>query len=468
MRKFLIFGLVVLVAAPATAQTTTYSGSLRLRQEAWDWFQPATGSFQNAYTFTGATLRYGATRATKTSSATIELEAPALIGLPTRATAPAPQGGLGLGALYRGFNGNQASSLFVKQAFYQDKLRGFRAGRFEFNDGMESVPESPTLAWVKSQRVSQRLVGTFAWSQVGRSFDGLHYSKTKGTDNLTAVAAYPTAGVFDLNGQPTLTSVRFGYLAATRATKTSDQRLFGILYEDARKGVTKVDNRVATATATDKDSIRILTFGGHYARTGESKAGKWDVLGWAALQSGDWGVQTQEAYAYSLEAGWQPKKAKNAPWFRIGYNVYSGDGNPGDGKHQTFSPLLNTPRIYARTPFFAEANSRDLFIQALVRPDKKTTIRADLHCVSLDKAADRWYAAGGPFLSAGSFGLIGRANPSGGTQLADLIDLSADRVIDKRTSASVYVGHLLGKTVVKGIYPDSKGFFAYGELTYKI
>lgn len=468
MRKFLILGLFCLAIAPATAQTTTYSGSLRLRQEGWDWFRPATGGYQNAYTFTGVTLRYGATRATKTTSATIELEAPALFGLPTRATAPAPQGGLGLGALYRGFNGNQTSSLFLKQAFYQDKLRGIRAGRFEFNDGMESVPENPTLAWVKSQRVSQRLIGTFGWSLVGRSFDGVHYSKTKGTDNLTAVTAYPTAGVFDINGQPTLTSVRVGYLATTRTTKASDQRLFGILYEDGRKGVTKVDNRGAAATAADKDTIRILTLGGHYARTGENEDGKWDVLGWAALQGGDWGTQSQQAHAYSLEAGWQPKKAKNAPWFRVGYDVYSGDSNPNDSKHETFSPILNTPRIYARTPFFAEANSRDLFAQVMVRPDKKTTLRADLHRVSLDKAADRWYAAGGPFLSAGSFGLIGRTNPSGGTQLADLIDLSADRVIDKRTSASVYVGHLLGKTVVKGIYPDSKGFFAYGELNYKL
>ncbi|WP_309707288.1 alginate export family protein [Armatimonas sp.] len=468
MRTVLTIVSAALLSTGALAQTTTYSGSIRVRQEAWDWFKPATGSFQNAYTFTGVTLRYGATRSTKTSSATVELEAPALFSLPTRATAPAPQGGLGLGALYRGFNANQTSSLFVKQAFYQDKLRGIRAGRFEFNDGSESVPENPTLAWVKSQRVSQRLIGTFGWSHVGRSFDGVHYSKTKGTDNLTAVAAYPTAGVFDLNGQPTLTSVHFGYAAATHTTKTSDQRFFGLLYEDGRKGVTKVDNRAAAETAADKDTIRLLTLGGHYAQTGENANGKWDVLGWAAVQSGDWGTQFQQAHAYSLEAGWQPKKAKNAPWLRVGYDVYSGDSNPSDGKHQTFAPILNTPRIYARTPFFAEANSRDLFIQALVRPDKKTTLRADLHRVSLDKAADHWYAAGGPFLSAGSFGLIGRTNPSGGTQLADIIDLSADRTIDKRTSASVYVGHLLGNTVVKGIYPDSKGFFAYGEINYKL
>ena len=161
-------------------------------------------------------------------------------------------------------------------------------------------------------------------------------------------------------------------------------------------------------------------------------------------------------------------RTRAASGFRAGYDVYSGDGNPTDNKHQTFAPLLNTPRIYARTPFFAEANSRDLFVQAIVRPDKKTTLRADLHRVTLDKAADRWYAAGGPFLSAGSFGLIGRTNPSGGTALADMIDVSADRVIDKRTSTSVYVGHLLGNTVVKGIYPDSKGFFAYGEINYKL
>ena len=63
-------GALILLLLPgiAPAQTkTTHSGSIRIRQEAWDWFKPATGSFQNAYTFNGTQLRYGVTQTTKTS-----------------------------------------------------------------------------------------------------------------------------------------------------------------------------------------------------------------------------------------------------------------------------------------------------------------------------------------------------------------------------------------------------------------
>jgi hypothetical protein len=103
-----------------------------------------------------------------------------------------------------------------------------------------------------------------------------------------------------------------------------------------------------------------------------------------------------------------------------------------------------------------------------LKPQKQTSIRADWHHVSLDKAADRWYSAGGPFEPTGSFGLVGRGNPSGKTALADLVDVSVDRAIDKRTSATLYAGQMLGKSVVRSLYPDKNGLFVYAELSYKL
>jgi hypothetical protein len=315
MKLALTLGLIALAVAPAAAQTVTYSGSLRVRQEGWDWFKPATGNYQNAYTFTAATLRYGATRTTKRDDAVLEVEAPALFGLPSRATAPAPQGGLGLGSLYRSFNGKQTGSLFLKQAYYKDKRLGLRVGRFELSDGAETTPSDPALASVKAQRVAQRLIGPFGWSHVGRSFDGAHYSKTQNGTNLTVAAASPTRGVFDLDGQATLSKVRFGYVAATQSTKTEDRRLFALSYEDARPGIGKVDNRPTGEGGPDTRAVRLLTVGGHWLKVRDSERGKWDTWRGPRTRRATGARSRKTPIATRWRRGFSPRTRRTAPGF---------------------------------------------------------------------------------------------------------------------------------------------------------
>ena len=469
MRLTPLSGALLLVLLPGVVQAqtkTTYSGSLRLRQEGWDWFKPATGTYQNAYTFTGAQLRYGVTRSDKTSESKLELQSSQLLGLPTRAAAPAPLGALGLGATYKAANGTQTGSLFIKQLYTQKKYPDgtlAKLGRFEFAEGNELIPENPSLAWVKKQRVSERLIAGFGWTHVGRAFDGLQYSKTsKSGTNLTGLLAYPTAGVFDLDGAKTLTNVRVAYLGASKATNTEDKRVFGIVYEDTRKGITKSEN----STTAETGALKLYTLGGHYLTTKTSKTGAWDMLAWAALQGGDWGTKKQDASAYSLEVGYKPKKAMWGAWYRLGYDVTSGDSNPADNTHGTFYAMLNTPRIYARTPFYTEANSKDLFFQVMAKPSPKLAVRADYHSVSLASGKDLWYVAGGPFQSKPAFGLVGRKT-NGSTGLGDLVDVSADYTLSKSATATLYVGQMMGKSVIQGIYGDKNGLLGYGELTYK-
>jgi hypothetical protein len=62
------------------------------------------------------------------------------------------------------------------------------------------APKNVTLAALKRDRVNQRLIGNFGWSDVGRSFDGVHYSYSLASDNFTFVAGIPTRGVFQTDG----------------------------------------------------------------------------------------------------------------------------------------------------------------------------------------------------------------------------------------------------------------------------
>jgi len=166
---------------PIKIGSVTFSGSLRLRAEKWDWFD--TDKADGNYTFGAATLRFGFSQAKEKIEWTLEGEVPVLMSVPDNAIAPAPQGQLGLGATYYAANGQQNASLIFKQSFvrfkglFGDKASSLKIGRFEFNDGTEIAPADAQLAVVKRDHISQRLIGAFAFTHVGRGFDGLQFAR---------------------------------------------------------------------------------------------------------------------------------------------------------------------------------------------------------------------------------------------------------------------------------------------------
>ena len=460
-------------AAPAKARPRLVPfGSLRLRQEVWDWFGDLGGA--DRYTFTGSLLRFGAAYTSRRHDLTLELSQPTLLNLPWDASLAAPQGQLGLGAAYRDANVPQEASLFVKQAFWRYKGLGSaansaRLGRFEFIDGTETTPKDPSLAWLKRERIAHRLIGNFGWSHVQRSFDGGQLVRDTPGFNVTLFAGMPTEGVFDLDGGATLDQVKVGYAAATKPLSgrrfAGDARLFGIYYLDERDGLVNTDNRPLPVRTADTGDVSITTLGGHFAGVRDLGAGKADALLWGAGQWGDWGRQRHGALAFSAEVGYQPKGLWGSPWFRAGFSHFSGDGNSGNGRHGTFIPLLPTPRIYARFPFFTEANLNDAFFQAILRPHPKLTLRGDLHFLSLADQDDLWYAGGGAFQDQPSFGYAGRPS-NGKSRLATLYDVSVEYQVRKYTTLSGYFGYARGGGVVERLDgAGSDGFLGFLELT---
>jgi hypothetical protein len=404
----------------------------------------------------GNLIRVSLARPGKEADVLVELSAPFFVGLPRDAVAPPPQGQLGLGGAYRAANGEQDGSLLLKQAAVTWKLfrrtgTSLRLGRFEFIEGAESLTGDATLDWLKRERIAHRLIGNFGFSHVQRSADGLHLVHNTPRLNATLVAARPTAGVFDLDGNDGIKDVEFLYAGLTRkgAPGRFDGRLFYLYYADDRE-VLKTDNRPLAARQADRDPIRVSTAGGHYAR----RAGRVDVLVWGAWQWGDWGALDHEAWAGDAEVGYQFSAKRWQPWIRVGTGRSSGDRRPGDGKHESFFQVLPTPRIYARFPFYNRMNLKDDYVMLLVRPAPRTTIRADYHHLRLAEAADLWYAGGGAFQRE-SFGYGGR--PSGGSRrLANVIDLSVEHQWTPVTSLALYLAHATGGRTVSAIYPGAR------------
>lgn len=466
--------MVVAQSDSATIQagSVTFSGSIRERYEAWRWFEPAIPGAENVYGFSGTIFRFGISQKRDKYDWNIEFAVPVLLGLPSKAVLPAPQGQLGLGASYYAANDNQehAASIFPKQAFL--RIGGaesqLRLGRFEFSDGAEVKPKDETLATLKNDRIKERLIGPFGFSDVMRSFDGIHYAYSREPWNFTAMSTIPTRGVFQVDGWAWV-KTPVTYVALTRESSRghtqSEWRIFGIYYNDSR-GVEKVDNRPAALRAADSSAINIGTYGGHIILAAPTGIGTFDLLGWGALQSGSWGSQSQRAAAGVFEGGWQPHFAEVVrPWFRGGIFYSTGDSDPSDGVHGTFFSILPTPRIYARFPFFNEMNNKDVFGEVELRPNAKLTLRSDVHGLWLANRNDLWYIGGGAYQPE-TFGYQGRPS-NGQAGLATFYDISSDYKWKYGISVGLYFGYAVGGPVVEAIYPTNpNGALGYVEFNY--
>lgn len=468
--------VAVIFAQDVKLGNVIVTGSVRTRTEMWNWFE---GVGDSAYAFQGTAARLAFSQSLGRWDWTAELEAPLLLGLPDRATAPGAQGAMGTGANYYAANGSNhrnAGMVFPKQAnirfkgLFGSDNQWLKLGRFEFNDATEITGKNPTVNAIKAQRLSQRLIGTFGWTHVGRSFDGFHYSASIGKQNLTWVSALPTRGVFQVDGWGPLATA-FSYLSLNGAKAIGDRnandwRLVAIYYHDWR-AVTKTDNRPAAQRGPLSGNIRIGTYGGHYVHSTDTGAGKLDYTVWGVLQAGDWGVQSHRAYAADAEFGYQPKTfARLKPWFRGGITYGSGDSNPAGGQHGTFFQLLPTPRPFARTPYYNMSNNRDIFGSLTLRPHKDWVFKSEVHGLALADGNDLWYAGGGAF-QPWTFGYQGRAT-GGRTGLGQLYDVSADWNVNRRLAIAGYAGFMHGGEVQKFIYPDgSNGSFGYLELIWK-
>ncbi len=485
MKTLTAVSILLSTLGAASAQSTpdaiqlgdvTFSATLRTRAYAWDWFRPA-GNFQNAYGYSGDLLRLNFAEKRGAFDFDAEIAVPFLLDMPNRATAPPPQGALGLGANYYSANGNHQYSamafpkqLYARYHFGSGETSSIQAGRMEFNDGTEIAPKDATLAALKRDRISQRLIGTFGFSDVGRSFDGLHYAWTVPGADFTFLAVTPTRGVFQTDGWG-WNRVSLGYAAFTKewgsARHAADTRFFVIDYDDFRP-VLKTDNRPLAIRKADTANIQIQTWGGHSIHAFTTGAGTIDALGWFAFQTGRWGTQTQLAYAYAAETGFQPAiLPRLKPWLRGGYDVGSGDGNPNDSKHETFFQILPTPRIYARFPFFNMMNTKDAFGTLIVRPHPKVTIQSQFDSLRLSSVNDLWYSGGGVF-QPWTFGYVGRST-SGAGSLANVYDTGVDYRLNRHTTLTAYFGYAQGLAAMRRIYPaDKDGRFGYLEALFRM
>ena len=450
--------------------TLEWTAQFRTRGESWNWFDAGD---EGRYEFLGSFLRAGLRQQLRGFAWRIELMAPLLLGLPDDAVLPAPLGQLGQGGSYAAANDGRTDpgDVFPKEVYVRlgrapgQDGHALRLGRFDFSDGTEIAPADPTLARLKRERISQRLLGPFGFTHVMRSWDGVQYAFTSRGRQVWLMGVRPTTGVFDTDGWGWVDDVNVLYGAVTLPVRIGDAgeaRLFTLWYEDGRD-VVKADNRPLPAREADPDPVRLTTFGGHLLQLFPTPSGPVDVLVWGAFQTGSWGSLDHAATAAALEVGIQPRLGALRPWLRLGLFRGSGDGDPLDRDHDTFFQVLPTPRPYARFPFYDFNNTTEVFTDLTVRPHDRVTVRAGARGVRLSEPADLWYVGGGPFEDE-TFGYSGR--PSGGGRgLATITDLSVAVTPARWATVEAYVALAFEGEVIRSIYPGAgNGRLAYLEV----
>ena len=479
MKKCIALFVLALFPSCCVAQTTSDSGSPvsysvydRTRVVAVQWFSATPDPA--VYGYLESLLRLGVAQNRKAFDWQLELTQPSELFLPDYAVSPvAAQGQLGLGGTYYASNNNQTENAAValKQGFIRfhgsKPGRSLRIGRFEFFDGQETTPKNRDLQYLQTNRMAQRLIGNFTFSNAQRSFDGVDGHFDGKTWDVTAMAARSDQGVFNMNANPEL-NVDLQYLAYSKYDFKDHflWRVFAADYHDGRTGILKTDNRPTAVRQADHHNIRIGSYGADFLTTVPVGVGSFDLLAWGVLQNGNWGLLNQHSGAVAVEGGYHATGIPTGPWLRGGFLRSTGDNNPNDNQHNTFFQMLTTPRVYARFPFYNMMNSKDQFVQLIDRPAKKLELRSDLHFLQLTSANDFWYQGGGAYDNK-VFGFTGRpANLH--SSFASVLDISADYQLTQNVALTAYYASAWGKGVVAAIYPmDHNAQFGYMEMTYK-
>lgn len=351
-------------------------------------------------------------------------------------------------------------SLFGVQGLF---LKG---GRQLYSDGLDAPAKQPNLKWIQQNRISQRLIGPFDYTHVGRSFDGGQIGYANDLINVTGFGFVPTYGGYEVDANREL-DITLGGVALNLPDSpqlgNTIGRLFWFVYDDQRD-VVFLDNRPLPVRQADKgQSATIHTIGANAIHALQLGPGMADGMAYGFGQFGDWQSQQQSSWAYGVEAGYQLTDVWSRPWMRFGINSASGDPDPDDDLHQTFFQLLPTAWLYAQFPFYNMMNNQDVFVQWLLDPHPMVTVRTDLHWLRVNSGQDLAYFGGGA--TKNDFFGYGGVPAKGRHELAYLAHVNVQVRPTSYFTVNAFYAHAFGQGVIDQNFTGSGANYGYIEGT---
>lgn len=397
IRTLLVLSLVAVPATPAIAVPPEIKPSydLRLRWETFDTPQRNLGT-DPTYDLYLLRFRAGLDLAWERWKLHGTLQASGVANIPEN-------GAFAAGPTYFAANeGRQGVGVIgiseLYGAYEHDGLK-LVLGRQPYVDGMEVLTGVAHLDAVKRRRLSDRLVGVSEWPNTARRFDGITGGYGGETTHVAVFGLRPLGGAFESYDEALKEIDDVTVYGATVTGKHgqwipgTEVRLFTVQYED---------NRLIAPP-----DLSINTSGASFLIGNASS----NLLLWGALQTGEWGSDDQEAWAFLVDLGRRFDNAPGKPDIHLAWEQSSGDTDPDDTKHETFFNVLPTNhKFYGSMDYLAFQNLRDIYVEALFGVGPKLKVRTALHDFAMTEQTDIWYGGSGAY-EEGSFGYAGRGFP---------------------------------------------------------
>ncbi len=273
---------------------------------------------------------------------------------------------------------------YVEIADYDQLPIGLKLGRQAFNYG------------------DQRLVGSFDWNNLGRTFDAVRVRYQQERFWLEAFAG--SVVVVEHSGfnqsalfNDTTDQVFSGLYASTSAiaSHTLDAYLLWLFQENGNSGNTRSPLPAAGSQGGDASGgMNVATLGARVKNDPKASRG-WEYDAEVAGQIGRLAGLDLAAYALHIGAGYE----STLPWsprVYLQYNHASGDRNSTDDRSTTFQNLFPTNhKFYGYMDLFSWQNMHNPSVTLSAKPHKDITLAADLHFFWLASTDDAWYRANG-------------------------------------------------------------------------
>ncbi|MGC3960825.1 MAG: alginate export family protein [Verrucomicrobiota bacterium] len=284
--------------------------------------------------------------------------------------------------------------------------------------------EFPVSAKIGRQELSygdERLVGAFAWNNIGRVFDA---AKVRWQHEWFAAEAFTSKLVLPNDNNPNVWndySVFSGLYVTTKQLPKNITELYFFARnengQDANTGPGTADTGAVLPFQTPAPYERnIYTVGGRI-KSNPGDFGAFDYTVEGAYQFGDW-RQTftsakldQDAYAFVANAGYTFGESAMQPRFALEYAFGSGDDSPTDGKHGTFDQLYPTGhKHWGYMDIASWQNIHDARAIFTIKPHPRVSVALEGHLFWLADTGDNFYNKGGVARTGGTVG-TGTASP---------------------------------------------------------
>lgn len=318
--------------------------------------------------------------------------------------------------------------------------------------------EFPLTAKIGRQELSygdERLVGAFAWNNIGRVFDTAKVRWQHdwfGVDFFTGCVVIPEDDRFNVDND-------HDWFSGVHANFTRVPKHLLEVYFFARNADSEAISAGLSPQAPQPSARDIYTFG-FRLKSKPAELGNWDYLVESAYQLGNFEDRRlpgtprldHEAWMAVAGGGYTFKDAWSKPRFGVEYSYGSGDDDPADGDHGTFENLFPTNhKFYGYMDFLSLQNLHDVRALCTLKPHPKLTLNLEGHAFWLADTSDNFYNAGGAPRggTAPTAGNNYGVNPGYDSFLGFEVDVIASYAITRYAQLEAGYGHFFRGDYIK-------------------